>query len=269
MGETVLRWDGAKAATEMTDEGGDVTKVHGPHAAAQILHMSLPLRPLTAPTCRAPHRSCRPHNRPPPQARQQLDRFLDFRGNTLFATLTGARGCCWQPSWVCRIRLLCTGHRPAGRCRHLLHGLPQAAHGADALPCSHVAARCAACCVGCATWQRNFNLIPRLSLRCAWGGGDPPFGGCAAAVHTTLHTCIGHTTFCPPPCGPAASSWPPSSLPLCPGASHPSSTETTQGPAASAAAGVRAGARACAALQKWGACCPGPCHASRRAFMTP
>ncbi len=23
----------------------------------------------------------------------------------------------------------------------------------------------AACCAGCATWQRNFNLIPRLTLR--------------------------------------------------------------------------------------------------------
>lgn len=26
---------------------------------------------------------------------------------------------------------------------------------------------CAACCVGCATWQRNFNLVPRFTLR--WG----------------------------------------------------------------------------------------------------
>ncbi|PRW59788.1 anaerobic ribonucleoside triphosphate reductase [Chlorella sorokiniana] len=71
VGETVLRWDGAKEATEMTDGVRDITK-----------------------------------------ARQQLDRFLDLRGNTLFASTT-------------------------------------------------------ACCVGCATWQRNFNLVPRLTLSLA------------------------------------------------------------------------------------------------------
>lgn len=106
VGETVLRWDGAKLATEMTDEGGDLTKVNKypglPEGMLSVSGKRWVGGWVGAPAGASFPALCPHHTTLAPphsalclrQARRELDRYLDFRGNTLFASTMGG----WEPA---------------------------------------------------------------------------------------------------------------------------------------------------------------------------